>query len=95
MTKESAMQWLWGITILNLGLGALLWVWNFVVAENNDYFSNDYSRVAANAILWQAIGANLFSFGVLALVITLATAAITSTQLESSQALVTALEKKD
>jgi hypothetical protein len=75
MAKES-MLWLWVITGLNLGLGTVLWIYNFVVAENNDEGVDP--GVEASAILWQAIGANFFGFGVLALLITFATAAITS-----------------
>jgi hypothetical protein len=75
MTKES-MLWLWVITGLNLGSGAVIWIYNFVVAENNN--ARIDPGVEANAILWQTIGASFFGFGVLALLITLSTAAITS-----------------
>ena len=54
----------------------LLWIYNFVVAENNN--AGIDPGVEANAILWQTIGASFFGFGVLALLITLSTAAITS-----------------
>lgn len=73
MSKESAFGWLWGTTLINLGLGALLWIWNTVALSNDDF---DWSSDQANAIVWQAIGSGLWGFGVLVFVITLATSAV-------------------
>jgi hypothetical protein len=73
MSKESAFDWLWGTTLINLGLGALLWVWNTVALANDDF---DWSSDQANALLWQGIGSGLWGFGVLVFVITLATSAV-------------------
>lgn len=73
MSKETAFNWLWGTTFINLGLGALLWILNSVALENGDF---DYSSDAANAIVWQGLGAGLWGFGVLVFMITLATSAV-------------------
>jgi hypothetical protein len=73
VNKSTAFDWLWGTTIINLGLGALLWVANYFALANDDF---DYSSDAANAVAWQAIGASLWGFGVLVFIITLATSAI-------------------
>jgi hypothetical protein len=73
VSKETAFDWLWGTTFLNLGLGALLWGVNWLALENGDF---DYSSDAANALAWQGIGAGLWGFGVLVFIITLATSAI-------------------
>ena len=73
VSKETAFNWLWGTTFINLGLGALLWVANWLALENGDF---DYSSDAANALAWQGIGAGLWGFGVLVFIVTLATSAI-------------------
>jgi hypothetical protein len=73
VSKETAFDWLWGTTFINLGFGALLWIFNSVALENGDF---DYSSDAANALVWQSIGASLWGFGVLVFIITLATSAI-------------------
>jgi hypothetical protein len=73
VSKEQAFDWLWGITGINLALGGLLWVINSIALENGDF---DYSSDATNALLWQAIGSGMWGFGVLVLIITLATSAI-------------------
>lgn len=73
ISKETAFSWLWGTTLINLVLGAVLWVVNWLALQNGDF---DFSSDAANALVWQSIGANLWAFGVLVFVITLATAAI-------------------
>lgn len=73
MSKESAFDWLWGTTLINLGLGALLWVINTVALDNNDF---DSSSDQVNSLLWQGIGSGLWGFGVLVFVITLATSAV-------------------
>jgi hypothetical protein len=53
MSKESAFDWLWGTTLINLGLGALLWVINTVALDNNDF---DWSSDQVNSLLWHGIG---------------------------------------
>ena len=73
MSKESAFDWLWGTTLINLGLGALLWVINSVALGNDDFDSNSDQM---NSLLWQSIGSGLWGFGVLVFVITLATSAV-------------------
>ena len=73
VSKETAFDWLWGTTFLNLGIGAVLWVANWIALENGDF---DYSSDAANALVWQGIGAGLWGFGVLVFIVTLATSAI-------------------
>jgi hypothetical protein len=73
VSKEQAFDWLWGITGINLALGGLLWVINSIALENGDF---DYSSDATNALLWQTIGSGMWGFGVLVLIITLATSAI-------------------
>jgi hypothetical protein len=72
VSKERAFDWLWGITVINLALGTLLWVVNSV-AQGIGF---DYSSDAANSLIWQGIGAGMWGFGVLVLIITLATSAI-------------------
>jgi hypothetical protein len=73
VSKEQAFDWLWGITGINLALGGLLWVINSIALGNGDF---DYSSDATNALLWQTIGSGMWGFGVLVLIITLATSAI-------------------
>jgi hypothetical protein len=73
MSKESAFEWLWGTTLINLGFGALLWAWNTVALSIDEF---DWSSDKANAMVWQEIGSGLWGFGVLAFVITLATSAV-------------------
>ena len=70
--KSTAFDWLWGTTIINLVAGALLWVVNSNAIAADDLLPWD----EANAIAWQSIGASLWGFGVLVLIITLATSAI-------------------
>lgn len=73
MSKDTAFSWLWGTTFLNLVLGAVIWLFNTVALETDNF---DYSSDAANAVLWQAIGSSLWGFGVLVFIVTLATSAI-------------------
>lgn len=70
---KTAVDWLWGITLANLSLGTLLWLWNSLALAIDDF---DWSGDAANAVVWQSIGSSLWGFGVLVFVITLATSAI-------------------
>jgi hypothetical protein len=73
VSKETAFNWLWGTTFINLGLGAVLWVFNSVALQN---YVTIYSPDAVNAVAWQTIGSGLWGFGVLVFMITLATSAI-------------------
>jgi hypothetical protein len=73
MSKETALNWLWGTTYVNLGLGAVLWIFNTLALDEDDF---DSGWDLANAIAWQTIGTSLWSFGVLVFVLTLATSAI-------------------
>jgi hypothetical protein len=73
MNKDQALDWLWGTTFINLGLGALLWLVNSF-ALDDDNFDSSYDQ--ANSLVWQGIGSNLLGFGVLVFVLTLATSAI-------------------
>ena len=72
VSKETAFDWLWGITGINLALGTLLWVVNSVALG----IGFDYSSDAANSLIWQGIGGGMWGFGVLVFVITLATSAV-------------------
>jgi hypothetical protein len=73
VSRENAFDFLWGITAINLLLGAVFWVWNTVALQVVDF---DYSSDELNSILWQGIGSSLWGFGMLALLFTLATTAI-------------------
>jgi hypothetical protein len=73
VSKETAFNWLWGTTFINLGLGAVLWVFNGLALQIDAF---DYSSDAINAVAWQTIGSGLWGFGVLVFIITLATSAI-------------------
>jgi hypothetical protein len=73
VSKETAFNWLWGTTLINLGLGAVIWIYNFLALESDERQSMSY---VANALAWQTVGSGLWGFGVLVFVITLATSAV-------------------
>jgi len=73
VTRENAFDFLWGITIINLLLGLVLWVWNTLALQIDDF---DSTSDELNAIVWQGIASGLWGFGLLALLFTLATTAI-------------------
>jgi hypothetical protein len=73
MSKETALNWLWGTTYVNLGLGAVLWIFNTVALDEDDF---DSSWDLANSLAWQTIGSGWWGFGVLVFVLTLTTSAI-------------------
>jgi len=85
MSKESAFNWLWGTSILNLGLGAILWGWNSAALSIGDF---DWSGEQMNAVVWQGIGSGFWGFGVLVFVITLATSAVVGAIEENPKSLV-------
>jgi len=72
VSKETAFNWLWGTTFINLGLGAVLWVYNSVALQDMSIYNPDQ----VTAVAWQTIGSGLWGFGVLVFMITLATSAI-------------------
>lgn len=80
--EAKALASLWVITIANLGGGLLLWIFNFlrqVEAEFDifDRLSNqEFIDVMESAAGWQLFAVPFIEFGILVLVITLATAAI-------------------
>ena len=84
--EARAMLFLWIITIANLGGGLFLWIVNFlrqVEAEIDWAFfdrrtSSEYSEVLESAAGWQLFAVPFIEFGILVLVITLATTAIVS-----------------
>lgn len=84
--EARAMLFLWIITIANLGGGLFLWIVNFlrqVEAEIDWAFfdrrtSSEYSEVLESAAGWQLLAVPFIEFGILGLVITLATTAIVS-----------------
>ena len=73
VSKETAFNWLWGTTFINLGVGAVIWIYNFLALESDERQSMSY---IANAVAWQTVGSGLWGFGVLVFVITLATSAV-------------------
>jgi len=73
VSKETAFNWLWGTTFINLGVGALIWIYNSLALASDERQSMSY---LANAVAWQTIGSGLWAFGVLVFVITLATSAV-------------------
>jgi phage-related holin len=74
-TKEDAFTLLWLLTMGNMAIGFVFWVWNTVALE---FVGLDYASEELEAILWREIGSGFFSFGLLVLVVTLATGAIVS-----------------
>ena len=73
VSRENAFDFLWGITAINLLVGAVFWIWNTIALQIDDF---DYSSDELNSIVWQGIGASFWGFGMLALLFTLATTAI-------------------
>jgi hypothetical protein len=73
--KEEALILLWLLSIGNMAIGLVFWVWNTVAIE---FVGLEYASEKVQAILWREIGSGFFSFGLLVLVVTLATGAIVS-----------------
>ena len=86
------MSWLWGTAVVNLGLGGIIWL-------VNTFGEADSRAEEATALAWQVVGSNMFGFGVLVLMLSFATSAITATlenshsDVRSIQASVYKLEK--
>lgn len=84
--EARAMLFLWIITIANLGGGLFLWIVNFlrlveaeIDQEGRDSRSNwEYEEILESAAEWQLFAVPFIEFGILVLVITLATTAIVS-----------------
>lgn len=87
--SRASIIWLWRITGINLGGGALVWLINALRIQFGDLYSSE----ELSAMSWQATGAAWIGFGVLALVVTLATSAIVDGQVEAVSRL-EELEKK-
>ena len=79
ITSYGYLYWLWWIVWLNIGLGAVLWTFNFLLLSFEDL---DNSEIA-NAIAWQSTGVDLMGFGILALIIALAASALVEAQAEA------------
>ena len=73
VTRETAFSWLWGISAINMVLGLVIWAWNSFALAVDDSMA---SWEELEAIAAQNMGASLWSFGVMALLISLATSAI-------------------
>jgi hypothetical protein len=73
--RDEAFSGLWLLSLGNLGIGALIWIWNTVALE---LVGLDSSSQELEAIFWRQIGSEMFSFGLLVLVVVLATTAIAS-----------------
>jgi len=69
---DSAMKWLWGIAILNLALGAVVWAFNTIQIVGDELNGEDL----ASAIVWQSMGSSLWAFGVLVFIVILAVSAV-------------------
>ena len=59
-TKEDAFTLLWLLTMGNMAIGFVFWVWNTVALE---FVGLDYASEELEAILWREIGSGFFSFG--------------------------------
>jgi hypothetical protein len=71
--RDETFSALWLLSLGNLGIGALIWIWNTVALE---IVGLDSSSQELEAILWREIGSGMFSFGLIVLVVVLATLAI-------------------
>ncbi len=71
MTVREYLHFLWWIAWLNIGGGALIWLWNAVQIE----FFLGRSEIM-EAMLWQSTGVDLMGFGIIVLVIALAVSAL-------------------
>lgn len=84
--ETRALLGLWVITIANLGGGLFLWLFNFLrqIEAEIDWAifdrrsGREYEEVLESAAVWQLFAVPFIEFGILVLVITLATAAIVS-----------------
>lgn len=83
--EANALRSLWVITVANLGGGLLLWIFNFLrqVEAEFDIFDRLSFRedveIMESAAGWQLFAVPFIEFGILVLVISLATAAIVET----------------
>lgn len=77
--SRESIKWLWWITGINIGGGALVWLYNAAMIQFGDLYSSE----ELSAISWQATGSAWIGFGILALIVTLATSAIVVGQIEA------------
>jgi hypothetical protein len=73
--REEAFTLLWLLSLGNMAIGFVFWIWNTVALE---FVGLEYASEELEAILWREIGSGFFSFGLLVLVVALATGAIVS-----------------
>lgn len=72
LRSEESLTWLFWIAWVNLGGGAVVWIFSTLALTDDGLPLDERMSVVA----WQTIGSNWIGFGILVLVITLAANAV-------------------